>query len=71
MPKYHAIYARCKPADRAALTRVAKHLRRSPSDTVRFLINTTDERIRKEIKRASLETPDQVTVSLTPAGEHA
>lgn len=66
--KYPAIYARCKSADLSALARVAKHLLRSESDTVRFLIQREDSRIRS-IKRASVKQPESVTVQVTELGE--
>lgn len=71
MPKYTAIYARADKATLAALARVARSLRRTESDTIRFLVNTADEKIRAEIKKASIDRPDEVTVSLTTAGEKA
>lgn len=51
--------------DERAIERVSKHLQRSKADTARILFREADKRIQAEIKRASLETPEDVTVAQT------
>ena len=79
MLKNQTIYARADKATLDALARVARQLKRTESDTVRYLITEADAKLKAEIKRASietpekvvasLETPEKVVASLTPAGE--